>query len=199
MNQFLHLIPANGWRVRIFDLRDQDTAIRDVAAFALCKNGDVVPLIHIINGVLETPPPSSDVWAVDLLGPSDENTTDLPLSLLHTKLSSETPLDQKLSKREDADPPEKALVHGLPKDTRPIEIQILEQIGSSEREIDRGVDVERLICRCGADVLEGIERLRAEHLIFVDPVDHRGCDFYRLTDKARAKLRAFRNSAVSER
>jgi hypothetical protein len=194
MNQFLHLIPATGWRVRLFNLRDRDVAIRDVAAFALCKNGEVTPLIHILNGFLETPPPSSEVWAVDLLGPSDGDTTDLAASLLHTKLKSEAPLDKKLSKREDADTPQKDLVHGLPKDTRPIEIQILEQIDSSEREIDRGLDTERLMCRCGSDVLDGIERLRAEHLIFVDPVEYRGCDFYRLTDKARAMLRDFRNT-----
>jgi hypothetical protein len=200
MNQFLHLIQSTGWRVRIFDLRDQDIAIRDVAAFALCKNGEVVPLIHIINGVLETPPPSSDVWAVDLLGPSDGDTTDLPVSLLHTKLSFEAPLDQKLSNRADAAPAQ-ATRSAIPKDTAPLDIQILTQIDSAEREIDRGMDTERLICRChgDGDILETIERLRAEHLIFVDPVDHRGCDFYRLTDKARAKLRDFRNSAVSER
>jgi hypothetical protein len=195
MNQFLHLIPANGWRIRIFDLRDKDIAIRDVAVFALCKNGEVVPLIHIINGVLETPPPSSDVWAVDLLGPS-ENAADIPLSLLHTKLSSEAPLDQKLSNRAETVPTRS--LQGITKDSRPLDIQILQQIDSSEREIARGVDTERLICRChgDGDILETIERLRAEHLIYVNPVEPHGCDFYRITDKARAKLRDFNNNAV---
>jgi len=143
-----------------------------------------------MNGVLETPPPSSDVWAVDLLGPSDENAADLPLSLLHTKLASEAPLDQKLQTTGQA----------VPKEIRPLDIQILAQIDCAEREIDRGMDVERLMCRChgDGDILETIERLRAEHLIFVDPVDHRGCDFYCLTDKAKTKLRDFERNAVSE-
>jgi len=44
MNNFLSLIPANGWRIRIFDLRNQDTSIRDVAAFALRKDGEAVVL-----------------------------------------------------------------------------------------------------------------------------------------------------------
>jgi len=159
MNNFLSLIPANGWRIRIFDLRNQDTSIRDVAAFALRKDGEVVALIHIINGVLETPPPSSDVWAVDLLGPSDENAADLPLSLLHTKLASETPLDQKLSSRTNITSPQ-TNHQGVPKDTRPLDKQILGLIEDSERAIDRGMDTERLLCRCNSgDVLEEIDRL----------------------------------------
>lgn len=191
MNNFLHLIPATGWRVRIFDLRDKEIAIRDVAAFALRKDGEVIPLIHIINGVLETPPTSSDVWAVDLLGPSDGDTIDLPISLLDTKLKLEKPLDQKLSKRGNTSTPQMELRHGLPKDTRPIEIQILDQIDYSERELDRGMDTERLMCRCGSDVLEGIARLQAQHLIYVDPRGDTGCDFYRMTDRARVMLHEF--------
>jgi hypothetical protein len=198
MNNFLSLIPANGWRIRIFDLRNQDTSIRDVAALALRKDGEVVALIHIINGVLETPPPSSDVWAVDLLGPSDENAADLPLSLLHTKLASETPLDQKLSSRTNTTSPQ-TNHQGVPKDTRPLDIQILGLIEDSERAIDRGMDTERLLCRCNSgDVLEEIDRLLTAQMIFPEP-DKNGCPFYRLTEKARVRLREFRKAPVSER
>jgi hypothetical protein len=194
VNNYLHLIPATGWRIRIFDLRDKEIAIRDVAAFALKKDGEVVPLIHIINGVLETPPPSSDAWVVDLLGPSDGDTMDLPLISLQGKLKSETPLDQRLSKRGVVDPPERN-PQSVPKDTRTTEIQIFAQIDSAEREIDRGMDTERLLCRCtGPNVLGTIERLYAEHLIYVDPREHQGCGFYRLTDKAKTKLRDFENA-----
>jgi hypothetical protein len=196
MNNFLHLIPATGWRIRIFDRKDQNTTFRDVAAFALRRDGEVVPLIHIINGTLEEPPPSSDLWAVELLGPSDENYSDLP-TLLRTK-SSEPPLDQKLSNRTETAPPQTNYL-GVPKDTRPTEIQILALIDCSERELDRGLDTERLMCRCTGDVLETLARLRADKKIEADPFEKWGPDFYRLLERGREALREFRNSAVSER
>jgi hypothetical protein len=195
MSQFLHLIPAAGWRVRIFDpTRYQGPIDKDIVAFALRRDGAVIPLIGTPNGIQEVPTPTALV-DVYLLGPSDEVSSEIAQPTGTAETSSKAPRTQSEPPRTDASPPQPNR-EAIPNDTRPIEIRILEQIDSSEHEIDRGMDTERLICRChgNGDILETIERLRAEHLIFVDPVEHRGSDFYRLTDKARAMLRDFRNT-----
>jgi len=78
VNNFLHLIPATGWRVRIYDPTKYKGPIdRDVVAFALRKDGAVVPLIPTSNGIDEAPTPTALV-DVYLLGPSDESVSLSP-------------------------------------------------------------------------------------------------------------------------
>lgn len=195
MNQFLHLIPANGWRVRIYDPTTYKGPItKDVVAFALRKDGVIVPLTTTSNDIDEVPIPTPLV-DVCLLGPSDEDSSELP----QRRCIAESPSKAATAQTEPHHAG-KASSQTAPKDTRPLEIQIFAQIDSAEREIDRGMDIERLICRChgDGDIRETIQRLYDEHLIFVDPRDHRGCDFYRLTDKAKAKLCEFERNGISE-
>jgi hypothetical protein len=80
VNNYLHLIPpVPGWRVRIYDPTKykHGPITRDVVAFALKKDGAVVPLIGTSNGIEEVPPPTAfcDVY---LLGPSDESISISP-------------------------------------------------------------------------------------------------------------------------
>jgi len=76
MNNFLHLIPAaRGWRVCIYDpmkYKGKGPITRDVVAFALRKDGAVVPLIGTSNGIDEVPTPTA-LGDVYLIEPSDES------------------------------------------------------------------------------------------------------------------------------
>jgi len=68
------------------------------------------------------------------------------------------------------------------------ETDVLSRIDSAERELNRGEDFERLLCRVGGDVFDALKRLLKISYIFEDP-NIPDCCVYRVSDSGREALR----------